>query len=435
LVASLLRRIADLGTHPALRHADVVRNRHTRFANLVSLIVLAFIFQCAALAIAYETPSLLPVYAAHAAGIALVPALNQRGQPVAAATTFGVVAVLFVSLYSLLFGLESLNFAFLPMISLLQFFFFATRSRSTMVFLAGFSAVAYVAVLIVGRWESPLLGPMPDDLVAAQRLNSMIGLLLLSIALGAFAHATLSRADDDVRSEQEKSELLLLNMLPAEVVQELKTKGRAEARQFEQVTVLFTDFQGFTAVAERMSPQALVRELHTLFQAFDRIVAARGIEKIKTIGDAYLCAGGLPDPMSCTAADVVRAGLEMQAFVRGHNARRVEQGEPPFAMRIGIHTGPVVAGIVGERKFAYDLWGDAVNTASRMESSGEVDRVNISASTRAALLQAPMGRLDGGRPALRFVPRGPIHAKGKGLLEMYFVEVDTDASTPEVSEA
>ncbi|MBK9599056.1 MAG: adenylate/guanylate cyclase domain-containing protein [Flavobacteriales bacterium] len=126
--------------------------------------------------------------------------------------------------------------------------------------------------------------------------------------------------------------------------------------------MLFTDFKGFTQASELMSPQELVAELNTCFKAFDNIITARGIEKIKTIGDAFMCVGGLPDPGTSSPADVVHAALEMQVFMMARKSERDAHGLPAFEMRVGIHSGPVVAGIVGVRKFQYDIWGDTVNT-------------------------------------------------------------------------
>ena len=420
---SLRRRIIDLGTKGTDEHADVVRDRHIRFSNAVSLIVCLYIMQCAALAVYHGAPRLLPFYALHFVGIAIVPLLNHRGHPIAASACFGGAAIVFVSLYSLLFGVESLNFAFLPMIALLQFFFFSARERLLITAACAVTVLAFVVVLVVGRLEIPVIGAVPESLIAAQRFNSLAGLLLLSIALGAFALVTVARADHQVFVERQKTEKLLHNILPEEVARELKLKGHAEARQFDKVTVLFTDFKGFTSVAERLSPVALIEELNACFQAFDRIVSARGIEKIKTIGDAYMCAGGLPNPTSCTPADVVRAALEMQAFMTTRKEERARRGEPYFEMRVGIHTGAVVAGIVGELKFAYDIWGDTVNTASRMESNGEVGRVNISESTYLLLCDAALAPANGsaGERPLTFSSRGKVAVKGKGELAMYFV--------------
>ena len=225
--------------------------------------------------------------------------------------------------------------------------------------------------------------------------------------------AELEAEKQEVVRQKDRSDALLLNILPEEVADELKATGHTDAKHFDTATILFTDFKGFTEASEKLSPQELVAELNTCFEAFDHIITARGIEKIKTIGDAYMCAGGLPDPKTSSPVDVVHAALEMRAFMVARKKERDALGEPAFEMRIGIHTGPVVAGIVGVKKFQYDIWGDTVNTASRMESSGEVGQVNISASTYELVRNGT---------GLTFTPRGKVLAKGKGELEMYFVQ-------------
>lgn len=223
--------------------------------------------------------------------------------------------------------------------------------------------------------------------------------------------AVVWKQRNSINLERRRSEDLLLNILPKEVAGELKEKGSAAAKSYDRCTVLFTDFKGFTQLSERVTPEVLVEELNHCFKAFDAIIDQYGIEKIKTIGDAYMAVGGLPDPHRGAPADVVKAALEMQEFMKGYKEDCLAKGKPFFEMRAGIHTGPVVAGIVGLRKFQYDIWGDTVNTASRMESSGEPGKVNISETTYKQV-----------KSGFHCTPRGKIQAKNKGEMEMYFVE-------------
>jgi class 3 adenylate cyclase len=215
--------------------------------------------------------------------------------------------------------------------------------------------------------------------------------------------------------EKRKSEELLHNILPVETAEELMRNGFAEARQYERVTVLFTDFKGFTELSATLPPGDLVREIDECFKTFDRIVGKHGIEKIKTIGDAYMAVGGLPVPNSTHAENAIRAALEIRDYMRD----RVEQGiGSPLGIRIGLHTGPVVAGIVGLKKFQYDIWGDTVNTAARMESSGEPGKVNVSRATYELT-----------RELFSFEARGEVEAKGKGRIPMFFVERNGSAAS------
>lgn len=214
-----------------------------------------------------------------------------------------------------------------------------------------------------------------------------------------------------IEQERMRSDQLLMNILPASTALELKTTGAAKAKQYDSVSVLFTDFKNFTQIAEKLNAEELVAELDHCFKGFDAITTKYGIEKIKTIGDAYMCAGGIPDVNQTHPMDTVLAALEMVKFLHDYQLPKIKQGQPYFEVRIGIHTGPVVAGVVGTRKFAYDIWGDTVNLAARMESSGEPGKVNISESTFELV-----------KDHFKCIHRGKIDAKNKGQIDMYFVE-------------
>jgi adenylate cyclase len=247
------------------------------------------------------------------------------------------------------------------------------------------------------------------------------GLLLLSFFIGknylnqrrsnlllTKANAEISDANTQISLEKQRSEDLLLNILPADVAEELKEKGSANARLFDEVTVLFTDFVNFTTVSQQLTPEELVAELHFCFMAFDKIISQYNIEKIKTIGDAYLAVGGLPNADNLHAKNVLKASLEIAEFVR---ERKASLGDKTFNIRIGIHSGSVVAGIVGVKKFAYDIWGDTVNTAARMEQNSVSGKINVSETTYNLV-----------KDTFAFTYRGEIEAKNKGALKMYFLD-------------
>lgn len=224
-------------------------------------------------------------------------------------------------------------------------------------------------------------------------------------------NAELTKAYASLEEEKKRSEELLLNILPEEVKDELKQFGKTRARSFEMATVLFADIKGFTIISEQLSAEEIVSGIDEYFETFDRIVDKYGVEKIKTIGDAYLCAGGIPVADSRHAVQVVAVAREFLQAAEQLKQKRQAGGHAVFDFRIGIHSGPLVAGVVGIRKFAYDIWGDTVNTASRMQQYSEPGRINISESTF---------QLVGQYYTCHY--RGEIEAKNKGKLKMYFVD-------------
>ncbi|MCB0705948.1 MAG: tetratricopeptide repeat protein [Saprospiraceae bacterium] len=248
-------------------------------------------------------------------------------------------------------------------------------------------------------------------------IGGAVGLLLMVFLLvnrnriKTRANHDLAEKNDIIELERQRSEELLLNILPASTAEELKSKGKADARSYDQVSVLFTDFKSFTTIAESLSAEELVGMLDECFRAYDRITSRYGIEKIKTIGDSYMCASGLPEPLEDHASRILKAALDIRAWMEAYSDRRRKKNLPLFEVRIGIHSGPVVAGVVGNKKFAYDIWGDTVNLAARMEASGEPGKVNVSEATYQ-LVSAEFESID----------RGLILAKGKGEQQMYFIE-------------
>lgn len=249
----------------------------------------------------------------------------------------------------------------------------------------------------------------------AYGLGALLGLLLIMM-LSAFiyyrkASLRLASKNKEIAREQQKSEKLLLNILPQETAQELKTTGSATPKLYKKVTVLFTDFSEFTKISETMSPEELINELNICFKHFDEIIGKHGLEKIKTMGDGYLCAGGLPVINDTNPIDAINAAIEMQTFMQQRISEKEKNNTPYWKMRVGIHTGSVIAGVVGTQKFAYDIWGDTVNTASRMESGCENGKINISEDTYQLV-----------KDYFDCSFRGDMEIKHGNKLGMYFVE-------------
>ncbi len=260
--------------------------------------------------------------------------------------------------------------------------------------------------------EKELDSLIRNSLIAGFALLLILAFVLLrSYRQKQSANLLLTSQNAVIESERKKSDDLLLNILPFETAQELKETGTSQARHFDSVTMIFTDFKGFTQLSEKLSPTDLVAEIDHCFKAFDEIADKYDIEKIKTIGDSYMAAGGLPISRDGHAEDSINAAIEIRDFMQSLKEQREKEGKHFFEIRIGIHTGPVVAGIVGTKKFAYDVWGDTVNTASRMESSGEPGKVNISEATYQIV-----------KNKFSFESRGMIQAKNKGPINMYFAE-------------
>jgi len=244
------------------------------------------------------------------------------------------------------------------------------------------------------------------------------GVLLILVVVGFYnRYRYVRKTNKIIKDERDRSQDLLLNILPAETARELESNGHAKTRFYDNVTVLFTDFKGFSTIAGKLTPIELVAELNDYFMAFDEIMGKYNLEKIKTIGDAYMCAGGIPTVNETHALDAVHAALAMQAYMEKRQREKDITGVAGWELRIGIHTGPVVAGVVGKKKYAYDIWGDTVNIASRMESNGEPGKVNISATTYHLISEH-----------YQCIYRGKISAKNIGEVDMYFVESEIHTS-------
>jgi class 3 adenylate cyclase len=224
----------------------------------------------------------------------------------------------------------------------------------------------------------------------------------------------IDRSKDTIEEKKQEANELLLNILPEHVAEEIKLKGRASPALYENTTILFSDFKDFTQFSELFTPEELISELATCFETFDEIITRHGLEKIKTIGDAYMCVGGIARD-GTTGADSaersVLAAMEMAEYIRDVRRKKLSDGKAYWDVRIGVHTGDIVAGIVGKKKFAFDIWGDAVNVANRLQTCSEEGRINISDTTYKLV-----------KDYFICSPRGKIAVKNKGELDMYFVD-------------
>lgn len=342
-------------------------------------------------------------------GVFLIGLLLLRSGRTRAGNAVGwLEVVVHLSVFTVLTGLQTGYVAYIAVLLVVPFSVFRSavpyeRWVRRAIVITGLALAIALPLLMSDREPSWPLEPWQARIVLALNLTNVI------VALVAIAYYTMwvtDQAEASLAAERDRSEALLLNILPASIAEQLKANPGTIARQYESVTVLFADICGFTLLSARVSSQELIEMLNEVFSEFDRLAERHGLEKIKTIGDAYMAACGLPEPREGHAAAVAAMGRDMTEAVRAYAARH----EVELDIRVGIHTGPVVAGVIGVNKFAYDLWGDTVNTASRMESHGTPGRVHLSKATRDAL-----------GDAFELEPRGVIPVKGKGEMETWFL--------------
>lgn len=396
------QRMVDIGANKKFSITEI---RYLRVTNIAS--ILGAIYNAIWMLISINLTDSPIIYGSNAMlGLMFLIVLifNNKGWRVFATIWLTITSYISVLLFLYLLGYSS-GVAFICfLIIILPYMTFPRKARKLA---HGFSILACLTLILTVILQSNINAHYDEvDPYLSQVVNiSITGIICLALIWSL--SVLIDRSEDSLMAEQKKSDDLLYNILPVNVAKDLKETGRTTPQRHKNVTILFTDFKGFTELVASISEITLVNELNDIFGRFDEIVEEAGVEKIETIGDAYVAASGLGEGITEHAINCIIAAQQMIYYLEERNSNH----EIKWRMRVGIHSGPVVAGVVGKKKFRYDLFGDTINTASRMESSGEPGKINISGPT----YQLVKNDFD-------CEYRGKIHAKGKGEMEMYFVK-------------
>lgn len=389
------------------RVSDISEHKHIVLTNILALVVSIFtLLNLPILLFAHSNSAFGVVSGIYAILLLFTIRLNGAGRTHLARMLFTVLSFLFIVTDAVLVG-SQVNFHYFLISEVLAVFFvFPAREKRVMGVLAVVITAAFVALQVAQEFHHGFI-QVPEDVRRVQALSINIGVGILIIAFGFYIRSTYRTSELYLEAEQHKSEKLLLNILPESIVRKLRESPDTIAERFEDCTVLFSDIVGFTGLAKKMSAVEVVSLLNEIFSAFDDLAEHHGLEKIKTIGDAYMVVGGLPEPDAQHAEKIARFALDMLGVVKRYR----DENDVPLELRVGINTGAAVAGVIGKKKFIYDLWGDSVNTASRMESHGLPGQIQVTESTYALI-----------KDKFTLELRGEIEVKGLGMIKSYILQ-------------
>ena len=383
--------------------------RQIVFLNAVVLLVLILVGQNIVFGLIYNVPpALLLLFMAHGLCIGIVLLWNKLRLYLFARVWFAVAATTFLSTYQVLMGTESRWDVFLVVCVFLQCLMFPATQRRWMFAVMIFTGICFFAVnFALNVPPKGLMQNLSASYWSMEKAGNQAGFLFCGIAMGSVAFQVINRAERNLAIERDRSDRLLTNILPVPIAERLKQSHDLIADDFAETTVLFANIVGFTRYTDTVSPKQLISLLNSVFTKFDDLSQKHRAEKIKTIGDAYMAVAGVPIQSSNHAEQMAALALDMQQVIARHNR---DTGQS-LQIRIGLHSGPVVAGVIGKQKFAYDLWGDTVNTAARMEAHGIAGEIQVTPETRALL-----------KPNYHLEQRGWIDIKGKGLIQVYLLK-------------
>jgi adenylate cyclase len=400
----ILKAIIEAGVRPEM---SVRKARFVKACNLIAIISAVWLIGVLPMFTPYlpATRVITLTTAACALGLCFTPLINSFGFYRSAQLYAPTIAMLAVAYNALYFGHQAWNDLLLLATTLIAFYY--VESLYVLLWVTGCAAALFVGVeswYALGH-QGFLEGLVPDQFLITIRNASVYNVAFLTIAFAYYNRAVLNSTQQALDKESARSESLLLNILPKSIAERLKHSTELIAERVPEASMVFADLVGFTEISRKMDAGQLVSMLNEIFLGFDRAAKRLGLEKIKTIGDAYMVVAGVPEPR----ADHFQAAAEMALAMQMH-VEALSSRHPDLRLRIGIHTGPVVAGVIGENKFSYDLWGDNVNIASRMESHGLPGRIHVS----EAFARAASGRW-------HFEARGLIDVKGQGPMTTYFL--------------
>ncbi len=392
----------DANTPPA-------ETRQIIFLNAIVVLVLFLIAQNLGLCFWYRVPlSQTLIFLAHGLSIGIILLWNKLRRYLLARVWFGVSAAAFLTSYQVSMGTDSHWDVFLVVCVILQFLMFPAVQHRWMYAVIVFIGCCFFGVdFIFHIPRRGILTSLPAGFVDTETAFNLGGFLFCGVAMGGVAYTVINRAERGLATERDRSDVLLNNILPGPIAARLKEGPATIADDFGETSILFADIAGFTKYTETVKPEHLVVLLNSVFSDFDDLTDKYQAEKIKTIGDAYMVVAGVPVNCADHAERLADIALDMLLVMQRHNA---ETGQS-LQIRIGIHSGPVIAGVIGKKKFAYDLWGDSVNTAARMESHGIPGEIQVSESTYEIL-----------KPKYHFSERGMIDIKGKGPMRAFLLK-------------